>query len=55
MKQGAQGQCSGTAQRDGVGQEVRGVQDGETHVHPQEIHVDVWQKPPQYSKEISSN
>ena len=34
------------------GQEARGVQDGETHVHPRVIHVNVWQKPPQYCKEI---
>ena len=27
-------------------------QDGETHVHPWLIHVDVWQKPPQYCKVI---
>ena len=31
---------------------VRGVQDGGTHVHPWMIHVDVWQKPPQYCKVI---
>ena len=31
----------------------RGVQDGGTHVHPWLIHVDVWQKPPQYFKVIS--
>ena len=31
----------------------RGVQDGETHVHPWLIHVGVWQKPPQYCKVIS--
>ena len=24
------------------------VQDGGTHVYPWQIHVDVWQKPPQY-------
>ena len=30
----------------------RGVQDG-THVHPWLIHVNVWQKPPQYCKVIS--
>ena len=30
----------------------REIQDGETHVHPWVIHVDVWQKPPQYCKEI---
>ena len=26
----------------------RGVQDGGTHVHTWLIHVDVWQRPPQY-------
>ena len=31
----------------------RRVQDGETHVHPWLIHVDVWQKPPQDCKVIS--
>ena len=31
----------------------RGVQDGGTHVHSWLIHVDVWQKPPQYCKVIS--
>ena len=30
----------------------RAVQDGETHVHLWVIHVDLWQKPPQYCKEI---
>ena len=30
----------------------RGIQDGETHVHPLLIHVNVWQKPPQYCKAI---
>jgi len=41
-------------QRYGVGREVGGgVQDGRTHVHPWLIHVDVWQKPPQYCKVIS--
>ena len=30
----------------------RGIQDGGAHVHPWLIHVDVWQKPPQYYKEI---
>ena len=33
--------------------EGSGVQDRGTHVHPQLIHVDVWQKPPQYCKVIS--
>ena len=30
-----------------------GVQDGKTHAHPWLIHVDVWQKTPQYCKVIS--
>ena len=30
----------------------RGVQDGGTNVHPWLIHVDIWQKPPQYCKVI---
>ena len=30
----------------------REVQDGETHVHPWLIHVDIWQKPSQYCKVI---
>ena len=30
----------------------RGIQAGETHMHPWLIHVDVWQKPPQYCKKI---
>ena len=30
----------------------RGVQDGGTHVYPWLIHIDVWQKPPQYCKVI---
>ena len=31
----------------------RDVWNGETHVHPWLIHVNVWQKPPQYCKVIS--
>ena len=30
----------------------RKVQEGGTHVYLRLIHVDVWQKPPQYCKEI---
>ena len=30
----------------------REVQEGGTHVHPWLIHVNVWQKPPQYCKLI---
>ena len=53
MRQGAQGQCTGMTQRDGMGWEV-GVGSGwGTHVHPWLIHVNVWQKPLQYCKVIS--
>ena len=31
----------------------RGIQDGGTHVHQWLIHVNVWQKTPQYCKVIS--
>ena len=31
----------------------RGIWDGGIHVHPWLIHVNVWQKPPQYCKVIS--
>ena len=31
----------------------RGVQEWGTHVRPWLIHVNVWQNPPQYCKEIS--
>ena len=37
----------------GMGGE-KGVQDEGTHVHPWLIHVNVWQKPPQYYK-LASN
>ena len=30
MRQGAQGWCTGTTLRDGMGREVEGVQDGDT-------------------------
>ena len=30
----------------------RGFQVGGTHMHPCVIHVNEWQKPPQYCKEI---
>ena len=52
MKQGAQGWCTGMTLRDGMGGGGREVQDGE-HVHPWLIHVNVWQKPPQYFTVIS--
>ena len=43
MKQGTQSRCTGTTQRNGMG----------TQVHAWLIHVNVWQKPPQYCKAIS--
>ena len=52
MKQDTQSQFSGTTQKDGVVREGGRVEDGGTQVHPWLIHVDVWQKPPQYCKEI---
>ena len=36
-----------------LGQPQPEVWGGRTHVHPWLIHVDVWQKPPQYCKVIS--
>ena len=47
VKDGALGQPRG------MGWGGRGAQDGGIHVHPWLIHVDVWQKPPQYCKAIS--
>ena len=43
--------CTGTTQRDGMGW-GSGDWDGGTHAHPWLIHVNVWQKPPQYCKVI---
>ena len=37
---------------DGEG-DGRGFQGWETYVHPWLVHVNVWQKPPQYCKVIS--
>jgi len=53
MKQGTQ--SPGTTQRDGMGREVGGGSGWGIHVHPWLIHVNVWQKPPQYCKVISFN
>ena len=53
MRQGAQVWCTGMTQRDGMGREVEGSSGCGTHVHPWQIHVNVWQKPPQYCKVIS--
>ena len=52
MKQGTESPCSGITQRDEVGEEMEGVQDEGIYMHPWLIHVDVWQKPPQYCKVI---
>ena len=52
MKQSTQSQCTGTTQRDGWGVRWEGGSGWGTHVHPWMIHVDVWQKPPQYCKVI---
>ena len=48
MKQGIQSWCTGTTQRNGVGKEMGWG----THAHPRLIHVNEWQKPPQYCKVI---
>ena len=52
-RQGAQGWCTGMTLWDGMGREVGGWSGWGTHVHPQLIHVNVWQKPPQYYKVTS--
>ena len=54
MRQGAQGWCTGMNLRDGMGREVGGGRSGwGTHVPPLLIHVNLWQKQPQYCKVIS--
>ena len=53
MRQGAQGWCAGMTLRDGIGREVGGGFRMGTHVHPWQIHVNVWQKPLQYCKVIT--
>ena len=53
MRQGAQGECAGMTLRDGMGREVGEGLRLETHVHPWLIHVNVWQKPPQFCNVIS--
>jgi len=53
MRQGAQGWCPGMTLRDGIGKEVGGGLGWGTRVHLWLIHVNVWQKPPQYYKVIS--
>ena len=53
MRLGAQGWCTGMTLWDGWGGRCEGVSGWRTHVHPWLIHVNVWQKPPQYYKVIS--
>ena len=53
MKQGTQAGVLGHPEGWGWEGGERGVQNGETQAHPWLIHIDVWQKPPQYSKVIS--
>ena len=52
MKQSTQSRCTGTTQKDGMEREVEGSLGWGTHVHPWLIHVNIWQKPPQYCKVI---
>ena len=53
MRQGARGWCTGMTLRDGMAREVGGGFRMGTHVHSWRIHVNVWQKPPQYCKVTS--
>ena len=53
VKRHAQGWCTAMTLRDGMGREVGRVSGWGTHVHPWQIHVDVWQKPLKYFKVIS--
>ena len=49
----ARGWYTEMTQRDGMGREVGAGSGWGTHVNPSLIHVNVWQKPLQYSKVIS--
>ena len=53
MRQGTQGWYTGMTLRDGMEREVEGASGRGTRVHPWLIHVNIWQKPPQYCKVIS--
>jgi len=53
MRQGAQGWCTGMTQRDGMGREMGGGFRMGDLCTTMAVHVNVWQKPPQYCKEIS--
>ena len=46
VKRQAQGWCTGMTLRDGMGRD--GGSGWGTHVHPQLIYVNVWQKPLRY-------
>ena len=52
MRQGAPGWCTGMTLRDGMGREV-GERFRMGNTCTPMIHVNVWQKPPQYCKVIS--
>ena len=52
-KTSARGWCTGKTQRVRVEREVGGGSGWGTHVNPWLIHVNVWQKPPQYCNLIS--
>ena len=51
----AWGWCTGMTERDGMGREAEGGSGWGTHVNVfiSMIHVNIWQKPPQYCKVIS--
>ena len=55
MIQDAQDCCTAMTQRDGMGREVGGGFRIGTHVHPWQIHVDVWQKQYNIVKKLASN
>ena len=52
MRQGAQGWCTGMTLGDGMGRRWERGSGWGTQVHPWLIHVNLWQKPPQYCKVI---
>ena len=52
MTRGTQSWCTEKTLRDGMRRELGGGSGWETHVPPWLIHVDVWQKPSYYCKEI---
>ena len=53
MRQGAQSWYTGMMLKDGMGGRWKGGSGWGKHVHPWLIHVNVWQKLPQYCKVIS--